>query len=53
MRRALRFADAIGDVRFPVDVKIISSERFEATKDIIGGIACPAHKYGRILYEAA
>ena len=45
--------DAIGDVRFPVDVKVISSERFEATKNIIGGIAFPAHKYGGILYETA
>ena len=44
---------AIGDVNFPVDVKIIASERFEATKNIVGGIAYPAHKYGRVLYEAA
>jgi predicted nucleotidyltransferase len=50
---SVAITDAIGDVRFPVDVKIISSERFEATKNIIGGIAYPAHKYGRILYEAA
>ena len=48
---SVAITDAIGDVRFPVDVKIISSERFEATKNIIGGIAYPAHKYGRILYE--
>ncbi|HXB69676.1 MAG TPA: nucleotidyltransferase domain-containing protein [Candidatus Acidoferrales bacterium] len=45
--------DAISDVNFPVDVKIIASERFEATKNIIGGIAYPAHKYGRVLYVAA
>ena len=50
---SVAIADAIGDVHFPVDVKIIASERFEATKDIIGGIAYPAHKYGRVLYEAA
>ena len=50
---SVAITDAIGDVRFPVDVKIISSERFEATKNIIGGIAYPAHKYGRIIYEAA
>ncbi len=49
----LKIADAIGDIEYPVDVIIIASERFEATKDIIGGIAYPAHKYGRILYEAA
>ena len=49
----LRIADAIGDIEYPVDVIIIASERFEATKDIIGGIAYPAHKYGRVIYEAA
>ena len=49
----LKIADAIGDIEYPVDVIIIASERFEATKDVIGGIAYPAHKYGRVLYEAA
>ncbi len=44
---------AIGDVNFAVDVKVIATERFEATKNIIGGIAYPAHKYGRVLYESA
>jgi len=52
-RESVAITDAIGDVRYPVDVKIISTERFEATKDIIGGIAYPAHKYGRLLYQAA
>ena len=49
----LKIADAIGDIEYPVDVIVIASERFEATKDIVGGIAYPAHKYGRVLYEAA
>ena len=49
----LRIAEAIGDIEYPVDVIIIASERFEATKNVIGGIAYPAHKYGRVLYEAA
>ena len=49
----LRIADAIGDIEYPADVIMIASERFEATKEIIGGIAYPAHKYGRVLYEAA
>ena len=48
---SVAITDAIGDVNFAVDVKIIASERFEATKNIVGGIASPAHKYGRVLYE--
>ena len=53
MRRVLRSPARSAIVRFPVDVKIIFAERFEATKNVIGGIAYPAHKYGRILYAAA
>jgi len=50
---SVRIRRALGDVGYPVDVIVIATERFEATKDIIGGIAYPAHKHGRILYEAA
>jgi len=52
-RESVAITDAIGDVPYAVDVKIISTELFEATKNIIGGIAYPAHKYGRLLYQAA
>ena len=45
--------DAIGDIPLPVDVKIMTPERFEATKNIVGGIAYPAYKHGRVLYAAA
>ncbi len=38
---------------FPIDIFIIGTERFEAIKNIFGGIAYPAHKYGRVIYEAA
>ena len=29
------------------------TERYEKTKDLIGGIAYPASRYGVVLYEAA
>ena len=51
--RSVSIRRALGDVEYPVDVVVISSDRFSETKDIIGGIAYPAHKYGRVLYEAA
>ena len=47
LRRSLR------GLGFPFDVFIIATERFEESKDIFGGIAYPAHKYGRVIYEAA
>ena len=50
---SVAITDAVGDVAYPVDVKVMSLERFEATKNVVGGLAYPAHKYGRVLYEAA
>lgn len=49
---SVKIRTAIGDVGYPVDVIVIPTERFEATKNIFGGIAYPAHKYGKVLYEA-
>jgi predicted nucleotidyltransferase len=51
--RSVKIRRALGDVQYPVDIIVMSSERFEETKNIIGGLAYPAHKYGRVLYEAA
>jgi predicted nucleotidyltransferase len=47
LRRSLR------GLGFPFDVFIIPTEKFEESKSIFGGIAYPAHKYGRVIYEAA
>jgi uncharacterized protein len=50
---SVKIRTAIGDIGYPVDVIVIKTERFEETKSVIGGVAYPAHKYGRVLYEAA
>jgi len=47
LRRALR------GVAMPFDVIVMRTDCFEETKDIVGGIAYPANKYGRVIYEAA
>src|SRR2546425_11758705 len=49
---SVKIRHAIGDLEYPFDVIVIPTERFEATKDLIGGIAYPAHKYGQPLYDA-
>lgn len=49
---SVKIRSAIGEIGFPVDVLVIATERSEATKNIFGGIAYPAHKYGKVLYEA-
>ena len=51
--RRAEIRDALGDIGFPVDVIVMRTARFEETKRWIGGIAYPANKYGRVIYEAA
>ena len=31
----------------------MATECFEETKSVIGGLAYPANKYGRVIYDAA
>ncbi len=47
IRRALR------GMGYPFDILFISTDWFEASKNVIGGIAYPAHKYGKVIYAAA
>lgn len=51
--RTVQIREAIGDLPYAVDVLLMATARFEATKNLIGGVAYPAHRYGRVLYEAA
>ncbi len=43
---------ALRGLGFAFDVFMIGTERFEETKDVFGGIAYPAHKFGRVIYAA-
>jgi len=52
-KNSARFMDALGGLGYPFDVIVISTEWFEESKGVIGGIAYPANKYGRVIYEAA
>jgi uncharacterized protein len=49
----LRLRSALAELAVPVDVFAMTPERFEETKGVIGGIAYPANKYGKVIYEAA
>ena len=51
--RSVEIRRAVGDIGYSVDVVVMRTERFERTKRVIGGIAYPANKYGRVIYEAA
>ena len=52
-QESVRLRAALADTPLPIDVIVMSTERFEETKNVIGGLAYPAHKYGKTLYEAA
>jgi predicted nucleotidyltransferase len=49
----LRIIKTLWDLRYPFDVLFISTQWFEESKDVIGGIAYPASKHGKVIYEAA
>ena len=51
IRAAIRMA--LFGVGVPVDLVIMRPERFEASKDVIGGLAYPARKTGKVVYDAA
>jgi len=48
-----RISRALGGIGHPFDILFISADWFESSKNVIGGIAYPANKYGRVIYEAA
>ena len=50
---SVRIHDVLSGLGYPFDVIVISTKWFEESKSVIGGIAYPASKYGRIIYEAA
>jgi len=52
-QESVRLRESLGDIGHPLDVLVMSTDRFEETKDLVGGIAFPAHRYGKVLYEAA
>lgn len=49
----VRISKALWDIDYPFDILFIAAQWFEESKDVIGGIAYPANKYGKVIYEAA
>jgi len=48
----MRLRGTLRGLEMPFDVLVMSKKRFEETKHVIGGIAYPANKYGRVIYDA-
>lgn len=52
-KASVEIDSSLSGLGYPFDVIVISSEWFEASKNVVGGIAYPANKYGKVIYEAA
>ncbi len=50
-RESVKISRALRGLGRPIDIIVISDSRFEESKDVVGGIAYPANKYGRLIYE--
>lgn len=43
---------ALRGLGYPFDIIVMTVDRFDQTRNVIGGIAYPANKYGKVIYEA-
>ncbi len=50
-RKSVKIDETLSGLGYPFDIIVISTDWFEVTKNIVGGIAFPANKYGGILYK--
>jgi predicted nucleotidyltransferase len=53
VRESVRLRQALRGLGYPFDVIVISREWFEESKGLVGGIAYPAHKYGKVIYAVS
>jgi len=52
-KESVRIHQAMRGLGYPFDIIVMAVERFEESKDVIGGLAYPANKYGKVIYEQA
>lgn len=51
--QGIRIRRAFRGLGYPFDIVVMDVERFEESKDVVGGLAWPATRYGKVIYEAA
>jgi len=49
----LRIREALRGLGWAFDVVVMTTERFEEVKGVVGTIAYPANRHGEVVYEAA
>jgi len=50
---SVRIRRQLRGLGYPFDIVVISAERFEESKGVVGGIAYPANRYGRTIFAPA
>ncbi len=50
---SVRLREILRGLGVPFDIIVMAKARFEESKGVIGGIAYPVNKYGKVIYEAA
>jgi predicted nucleotidyltransferase len=50
--KSARLNRALRGMGYPFDIIVMATEHFEESKNVIGGIAYPANKYGKVIYAA-
>jgi predicted nucleotidyltransferase len=53
LKERVRIGNALRGLGYPFDIIVMARERFEESKNVIGGIAYPVNKHGKVIYEAA
>lgn len=48
-----RVREALWDIDYPLDILFMTTDWFEQSKDVPGGLAHPANKEGTVIYDAA
>jgi predicted nucleotidyltransferase len=51
-KESVRIGDSLRGLGFPFDVVVMPTDRFEQTRNLAGGIAFPADKDGKVIYDA-
>jgi predicted nucleotidyltransferase len=52
-KESVRIDEALDGLGYPFDIVVMATERFEESKNVIGGLAFPVNKYGKVIYGAA
>jgi predicted nucleotidyltransferase len=52
-QESVRIRQALRGLGRPFDIIVMATARFEETKDLVGGLAFPAAKYGKVISDAA